>query len=245
MALAELKDLKLYSTHPHPCGYLDGEEATTLFIDPQLRLDGEVYSSLSMIGFRRSGTHVYRPHCAYCQACIPMRVNTSEFRARRNQKRCAKRNEDLSVRVLESINTDAHYSLYEKYITLRHADGDMYPPSRKQYDEFLCPAWGTTRYLEFRDPDDTLVAVAVCDVLQDGVSAIYTFYDPDYDHRSLGVFAVLFQISWAKQLKLPYVYLGYWIKRSDKMRYKADYKPHELFINNQWVSNDTSQVTLT
>jgi len=232
--LTDLSNLKLFATVPHPCSYIDGEQATTLFVDPEANIDAVTYSELSQFGFRRSGKHVYRPRCENCQACIPVRVLVKSFQPSRNQRKCAKRNSDLQISYRKSINNEEHYALYEKYIAQRHADGDMFPASRSQYREFLCSAWNITNYIEFRMPNNQLVAVAVTDILTDGVSAIYTFYDPDEEKRSLGVFSVLYQISLARSLNLPFVYLGYWIQQSDKMRYKSSYKPQQLYIAGQW-----------
>lgn len=139
--------------------------------------------------------------------------------------------------VVEHINTQEHYKLYEKYITLRHADGDMYPPSRQQYTEFLSAEWGVTRYLEFR-LEERLLAVSVCDRLAHGISAIYTFFDPDETTRGLGTFAVLSQIRIAEQWDLPFVYLGYWIRDCDKMKYKNQYRPLQMYVNQQWLTFD-------
>lgn len=231
----DISTIKLYSTHEHPCSYLDDRAATTVFVDPTLALDAHIYSELSDYGFRRSGGHIYRPHCLQCQACIPVRVPVASFRASRAQKRCLKRNADLYTQESPTINTDEHYRLYQRYIEARHADGDMYPPSREQYEEFLSSQWGVTRYIEMRSSEDnTLIAVAVCDQLDQGLSAIYTFFDPDQGYRSLGVYAVLVQIREAQDQKLPYVYLGYWIRQCQKMSYKTQYRPLEMFINNRW-----------
>lgn len=231
----DISSIKLYSTHEHPCSYLDDRAATTVFVDPSLELDVHVYSELSDYGFRRSGAHIYRPHCLQCQACIPVRLPVADFKASRAQKRCLKRNADLYTQECSTINTDEHYRLYQRYIEARHADGDMYPPSRDQYEEFLSSQWGVTRYIEMRSSvDNALIAVAVCDRLEQGLSAIYTFYDPDQGHRSLGVYGVLMQIIEAQNLRLPYVYLGYWIRQCQKMSYKTQYRPLELFINNRW-----------
>lgn len=233
--MTDLSTLKLFTTHPHPCSYLPGQEATTLFIDPGAEVDVTLYSRLSEYGFRRSGQHIYRPRCGQCQACIPMRVPVKLFTCNRQQKRCWRRNQDIETKILRSIDTDEHYQLYDDYIRQRHADGDMFPPSRQQYRDFLSAQWGSTRYIEFRQASQ-LLAVAVCDQLDHGLSAIYTFYSADQDRRSLGTYAVLFQIEWARQLELDYVYLGYWIKQCQKMRYKSDYRPFQLFINNTWVT---------
>ena len=164
-----------------------------------------------------------------------MRIPISAFQPTRAQKRCLRRNADVTTSVLNHINTDEHYELYARYIELRHADGDMYPPSREQYEDFLSSEWGVTRYLEFR-VEGKLLGVAVSDQLDQGLSAIYTFFDPEQAHRSLGVFAVLQQIQLAEEMKLPYVYLGYWIRECAKMRYKTQYRPLQMFINNHWLT---------
>lgn len=233
--MTDLSTLKLFTTHPHPCSYLDDKEATTLFIDPETHVDAELYSRLSEYGFRRSGQHIYRPRCGRCQACIPIRVPVALFSYNRKQKRCWRRNQDLTVAVVKDIDTPEHYQVYDDYIRERHADGDMYPPSPQQYRDFLSSQWGTTEYIEFRD-GSRLIAVAVSDRLDHGLSAIYTFFAPNETARSLGTYAVLYQIARAATLGLSYVYLGYWIKQCQKMRYKSDYRPFQLFINNGWVT---------
>ena len=231
----DISTLKLYATHEHPCSYLEGETATTVFVDPYAPINASMYSELSDYGFRRSGKHLYRPHCSNCQACIPVRIPVSEFRFNRSQKRCLKRNEDVTIDVVADIDTNQHFALYERYLEQRHSDGDMYPPSREQFQEFLSAEWNTTRYLELK-ADNKLLAVAVSDKLDQGLSAIYTFYDPAEDVRSLGTLAVLRQILLARDLQLPYVYLGYWIKDCAKMRYKSQYKPLQMYINHQWLT---------
>jgi leucyl-tRNA---protein transferase len=235
--VSTLSNLKLYATHPHACSYLDGQEATTLFIDPQAEVDHALYSHLSDLGFRRSGDHIYRPRCQTCKACIPVRIPAFQFKATRQQKRCWARNQDLRVSVSQTLNLSLYYPLYARYISERHADGDMFPPSEEQLLNFLKPAVAkSTDYLEFWLHDE-LIAVAVSDRLAQGLSAIYTFYSPAAEHqyRSLGVMAVLYQIARAQQLKLPYVYLGYWIKNCRKMAYKNQYRPLEMLIEQNWV----------
>ena len=230
---SSLRDLKVYTTYPHRCSYLEGEEATTLFIDPRQSVDRTLYSNLSMLGFRRSGNHIYRPHCSHCNACVPARIPVADFRPRRSQRRCEARNADLRVETRTDINDDETYALYDRYIRARHADGDMYPPDRDQFESFLNEPWGCTEYLQVR-AGERLVAVAVVDVMLDGLSAIYTFYDPAEEARSLGAYAILWQIGRCQREALPYVYLGYWIRNCRKMAYKADYQPLELLVNNHW-----------
>jgi len=232
--------LAFYSTEPHPCSYLAGREATTVFADPAFAMTPELYSHLCEQGFRRSGEHIYKPHCQQCAACIPLRIPIKDFRADRQQKRCWKQNQDLSIEIVEDIRSGEHYSLYERYIRERHRDGDMYPATLKQYEGFLAaPTFSleqpVTHYIEFRS-GTRLLAIAVTDILSAGVSAIYTFYEPEEEQRSLGVFSVLFQIELARRLGLPHLYLGYWIKDSQKMSYKNRYRPYEVFLQGRWTS---------
>lgn len=218
----------------HSCSYLPDQDASNLFVDPSQVLDAEAFSLLSSFGFRRSGDYVYRPRCSRCSACIPVRVNTAEFTPSRSQRRCSNRNSDLKLTIEKDIDRDEFYRLYENYIEQRHRDGEMHPPSRKQYRSFLNDAWGITDYLCYRDQSGKLVSVTVTDKLNDGLSAMYSFFDPHQNRRSLGVFNILQQIYLCKDRQLPYLYLGYWIKDSKKMRYKSEYQPLELLVNNHW-----------
>ena len=231
----DISSLKLYATHEHPCSYLQGQLATTVFIDPSAEINLALYGELSELGFRRSGSHIYRPPCRSCQACIPLRLPVAGIKLSRSQKRCLKRNADIDTRFVASIDTDEHYLLYERYLEQRHANGDMYPATRHQFREFLSAEWGSTRYLEFR-LGNRLLALAVTDFLENGVSAIYTFYDPDEAGRSLGTYAILKQLDIAQQADLPYVYLGYWIKECAKMKYKTHFRPVQMFVQNRWIT---------
>ena len=226
--------INLYLTKSHDCSYLQGQAASTLFVDPDIEINSRIYARLSENGFRRSGSHLYRPHCKNCQQCIPLRIPVDSFRPSRGQRRIWNRNQDLQVDVVDDIGDLEYYRLYENYICSRHADGDMFPPSREQYDSFLGEHWDVTHFLTFR-MDGILKAVAVSDTLENGISAIYTFYDTDETRRSLGVYGVLFQVELARKLDLPHVYLGYWVPESRKMSYKSDYKPYEIFRDGQWI----------
>lgn len=232
--MTDLANIRLFATHPHDCSYLPEQQATTVFVDPNQKVDRNLYSVLSERGFRRSGSHLYRPHCESCSACVAARVPVQHFTMNRNQKRCWKRNQDITVNGSLDITTDEHYNLYASYINERHNDGDMYPPTREQYNSFLTREWGVTEYLEFRR-DGQLMAVAVCDRMTHGYSAVYTFFDPTQAHRSLGVYGILWQMHLCKSLNLPHLYLGYWIKECDKMNYKTQYRPLELLSDNRWV----------
>jgi arginine-tRNA-protein transferase len=233
--MTELARLKFYATQPHSCSYLPDEQATTLFLDPSQPMDTGVYADLSELGFRRSGDHLYRPHCQRCNACVPARIPALRFQPGRQHKRILKRNADISVAAARPRYTDEYFQLYRRYIEERHADGDMYPPSREQFSTFLVKDLPFSRFYEFR-AESRLLAVAVTDLLPNGLSAVYTFYDPDEERRSLGRFAILWQIGEALRLDLNAVYLGYWIKNCKKMNYKTQYRPIELLINQRWVA---------
>ena len=225
--MTELARLKFYATQPHPCSYLPEEQATTLFLDPSQPMDTQLYASLSEVGFRRSGDHLYRPHCQHCTACIAARIPVADFSPNRQQRRILKRNAELEViRKRPSFNEE-YYDLYRRYIEQRHADGDMYPPSRDQFATFLVRDLPFCCFFEFR-LHGRLLAIAVTDVLPNGLSAVYTFYDPDEEQRSLGRYAILWQIAETERLGLQAVYLGYWIKNCRKMNYKTQYRPIEL-----------------
>lgn len=232
--ISDLESLQFYQTQAHPCSYLHGESARTVFLNPQQKIDTTVYSQLSDFGFRRSGQHIYKPMCHKCTACIPLRVPVDGFAPNRKQKRTLKANSDLTIKAVNSINSAEHYSLYRQYIEERHADGDMYPPTEEQYTSFLTGDWQSVNFFEFRK-DQQLLAVSVADVMDNGVSAIYTFFDPKEAKRSLGRYVILSLINYAKKKHLPSVYLGYWIKSSPKMRYKAEYRPLEILIDDRWL----------
>ncbi|MEH6583718.1 MAG: arginyltransferase [Halioglobus sp.] len=232
---SSLRDLKVYTTYPHGCSYLKDQEAVTLFVDPRQPVDKALYSKLSAMGFRRSGGHIYRPHCTDCNACIPARIPVETFSPSRRQRRTLKRNHDLEIEHTLDIKDSTSYELYRSYIEARHADGDMYPPDREQYESFLSNEWNCTDYYRFYD-QGRLIAIAVVDVLDDGLSAIYTFFDPEASQRSLGGLAVLWQIEKAREMGLEYVYLGYWIRGCQKMAYKSEYRPLELYLNNRWTA---------
>lgn len=233
-SVTELESLQFFQTQPHDCSYLPEKTAATVFLNPKQTLDQALYSQLSEYGFRRSGKHIYKPMCADCQACVPMRVPVGLFKPKRQQKRTWKRNQDLSVSIVKSIDTDEHYVLYESYINERHADGDMFPPSREQFQSFLADQWQSTRYYEFR-AEGKLIATSVADVMDNGISAVYTYYDPNEHRRSLGTYVILFLIDQAKDLGLPAVYLGYWIKSSPKMNYKSTFRPLEIQDGYSWL----------
>ena len=229
-----VKTVRLYRTAPHDCSYLPNREATTLFVDPEVRLSASMNSQLSERGFRRSGSHIYRPDCAGCNSCVSSRVLVHDFELRRQHRKILNRNQDLQVQETDSLDTDQAYALYCSYINQRHADGDMYPPNPDQYASFIAVKPQGTRFFQFFQ-DERLVAVSVLDQLNHGLSAVYTYYDPDQNRRSLGNFVILWQILKARELNLPYLYLGYWVKNCAKMNYKIKYRPLEMFVQGRWV----------
>lgn len=230
----ELGNRQFYLTPDHPCSYLPGRRARTLFLDPRDTIHPPLYQALTEHGFRRSGSHLYRPHCDGCQACVPTRIPVSDFKPRRAQRRVLSRNSALTVHVEPAIFNRRYYDLYVRYIRGRHRDGDMYPPTADQFRSFLLSQWSNVLFL-CSYLDDELVAVAVCDQLPEGLSAIYTFFDPDHPARSLGTWSILQQIELCRRSELTHLYLGYWIRNSRKMHYKLDFRPVELFLDGRWT----------
>ncbi|NEX20667.1 arginyltransferase [Thiorhodococcus mannitoliphagus] len=230
------RHLSLYMTADHACSYLDDQLARTLFVDPTARIDNATYQILIDQGFRRSGAHVYRPACRGCAHCVPVRIPVNAFQPDRSQRRNWKRNaSELSLVDRPSAFVDEHFALYQRYLLDRHPDGSMAEDtSEESYRRFLVEHWGgTTRFLELR-LEDRLIGVAVTDVLNQGLSAVYTFFDPEERARAPGTFAVLAQIEAARRLALPYLYLGYWIGACRKMSYKERFRPIEAWDGQLW-----------
>ncbi|MDG9667365.1 arginyltransferase [Hahella sp. CR1] len=233
--MSNLRTLVFYATPEHPCSYLDDRLATTMFVDPKADINVDLYTRLSQLGFRRSGNHYYKPRCNGCNACIAVRIPTDEFNRTRSQERTWKRNSDLTVRLRSAQFEQEHFALYQRYISARHQDGDMYPPTLDQYESFLLEARSETLFIEFR-LDNKLLAIAVTDRTTDGLSAIYTFFDPNEDKRALGVYAILWQLQFAREQRLPYLYLGYWIRGCRKMSYKTNYRPIQVLVRDSWIT---------
>jgi arginine-tRNA-protein transferase len=225
--------IQFYLTAHYDCSYLPGRRARSQVATPTHMIDAHAYSALIRAGFRRSGQFTYRPHCEQCHACVPVRVEVARFVPNRTQRRCLKRNRHLSARFLPLDFKDEHYQLYRSYLGSRHAGGGMDRDGPDQYTQFLLSSNVDSVMVEFRD-GETLVMVAVVDQIEDGISAVYTFFDPARDRDSLGVYGVLWQIELAKRLELPYLYLGYWIGESPKMAYKQQYPPLEGLIDGRW-----------
>ncbi len=223
-------------TPEHPCPYLENKTAKTLFLSPEVEVNPQVYSGLIKQGLRRSGEQIYLPYCDNCQACISVRIPVEQFQASRSQKRCLNRMNQFRFEVKPANYSQENFELFQNYIKQRHKDSDMYPTSEKQFREFLLCEWIDCYFLNFIClADNRLVATAVFDKVDSGLSAVYTYFDSSYEKYSLGKMAILYLIELTKNDKLDYLYLGYWIKECQKMTYKSQYRPIQCFINKRWT----------
>ncbi len=235
-----LHKLQFYVTTPYKCGYLPSKLAQSLIAAPHYLVDTIVYSGLIQQGFRRSGKFAYRPHCENCHACIAIRVILDEFTPTRSQKRAHKQHADLSVRIMPLSYKQSHFELYSSYQQLRHAEDTFSDAAElqnddEQYRQFLCQSNVESLMIEFRDAKNQVKIVSVVDIVSDGVSAVYTFYDALETKASFGTYSIMWQAEWTKSLGLQYLYLGYWIEDSQKMSYKQLFKPQQKLIDGEWI----------
>jgi arginyl-tRNA--protein-N-Asp/Glu arginylyltransferase len=225
-------NFQLAITGSFPCNYLPDQEERLLIATDERLHNSEHYGWLMSQGFRRSGDQIYRPHCELCSACKSLRVLVKEFLLSKSQKRNIKKNNLFTINI-STEKKAIYYPLYENYINTLHSDGSMFPATNDQYNSFISCNVTEQLYLEIWH-DNQLISVAVTDVLKDALSAVYTFYHPDYNKYGLGVFSILQQVYLAKDRQKNFLYLGYQIDDCKKMNYKDRYYPHQVLIENRW-----------
>ena len=229
--------IKLYQGSVNDCSYLPDRQAINIYADPHHPHPRAVYNQLIKRGFRRSGEYVYKPGCSKCSACVPVRILCDDFQLRRTDRRNLSRNHDLSVDFQPARYSDTYFDLYCRYLDARHAGGGMDDPDPEDFERFLLNPWGETLFVDIC-AEDRIVGVAVTDATADGLSAVYTFFDPDFSARGLGRYCILQQIKLCQAMSLPYLYLGYWVDGCRKMQYKTEFCPQEQFDGHQWQRID-------
>ncbi len=242
---AHIARVQWYVTANYACSYLANTPARSQVAVVEVAQSTATYDELVRKGFRRSGGFIYRPHCEHCQACVPARVRVADFAPSRSQRRAQAALADLTIRTLPLALVDEHLALYRRYQQSRHDEDHAAmtaPQTQDAYSQFLLRSRVRSNLIELRRADGSLYAVSVVDWLADGLSAVYTFFDPNAK-GSPGSACVLWMVAQARHLGLPYVYLGYWIAQSPKMAYKSNFQPLEVLAGGQWLNHRAYQHT--
>jgi arginine-tRNA-protein transferase len=228
---------QFYVTAPQPCPYLEGRMERKLFTALQGEYAEKLNNSLSKQGFRRSQNVLYRPSCAECSACLSARIRVADFELSKSQRRANRKNSRLRREATSPWATEDQYALFRSYLESRHADGGMADMDIFEFAAMIEETPLRSRVVEYHDdtdPDDSLKAVCLTDVLDDGLSLVYSFYDPALVNDSLGTYVILDHIEIAREAGLPYIYLGYWVPGSPKMGYKARFSAVEVYFGGEW-----------
>jgi arginine-tRNA-protein transferase len=235
------RNIRLFQTAEHPCGYYPDRLARDLVLDPVDPALPALYGNALAMGFRRSGAHVYRPYCAGCIACRPVRIPVADFVPNRTQARCLRRNADLDVALAPARRTAENFALYKRYLAARHPGGGMDHAEPSDFDAFLACHWSPTHFLEFRLAG-RLVGIAATDHAEQALSAVYTYFDPSLARRSLGTFAILSLVDLARREGRAHVYLGFWLEGHPKMHYKQAFRPLEVLVGREWLPLPAAEV---
>jgi arginyl-tRNA--protein-N-Asp/Glu arginylyltransferase len=225
--------IRLYETVLDDCPYLSDQKSASIIVDPDHQIDKDLFSTLSRSGFRRSGEMLYSPKCPNCSACVSVRIPSTEFKPSRGQKRVLKKNSDLQASIEEVRFEQEHFDMYFSYQQHRHSGSSMCDDDTSKYLSFIESSYSRSKFLCFR-LNGKLIGITVLDQFDGGISAVYTFFDPDYSNRSIGTYAILYALKLSKVHNIPFVYLGYWIDGSPKMNYKRKFKPLQGYIDRQW-----------
>jgi arginine-tRNA-protein transferase len=230
--------IQFYTTTEYNCSYIDKMDAQSLVVTPYKSINQNTFQDLIEKGFRRSGQYIYKPNCKSCTACIPIRLSVKKFLPSKTQKRTYKKHGYFTIREAPLSFKKNHFDLYLKYQNNRHSFINNEQNNLDEYNDFLIKSNVKSKFIEFWD-GDLLKIVSIVDILSDGISAVYTFYDPDDDKVSYGTYSIVWLINWCKAQQLKYIYLGYWIGECNKMKYKTNFKPYELYIKGYWQENIT------
>lgn len=225
--------IRLFETVIDDCPYLDDQQSASILVDPDHNIEPTLFSMLSRSGFRRSGSMLYAPKCPNCNACVSVRIPASRFKASRSQRRVWNKNSDLKVSVEDVSYKKEHFDLYLRYQRHRHADSSMCDDDPEKYIGFIQSEYAASKFVCMHI-DNKIIGICVLDQFEGGLSAVYTFFDPDYSQRSLGTYAILYSVKLAQVNDIPFVYLGYWIDQSKKMDYKRQFKPLQGYIDKKW-----------